>query len=396
MPRPFLTAGMLAVAGALLVACGVSPSGAVATPNSNENRTEPLPALGALGANFNENLDQLNYRELRSARASWVRGFYPMPEADRIPPSQSKSLQVIRDAHDRGFRTILSLKFPKSAEAFPRPGSAEMTAELERLDRVLPLVLGTVDVVTIGNEPFIESRPAERDQRLNEFYETVARHVIETRAEICPGACPTHLYMGALNRLDLPANRTPSVERYLKFVRETPEIEGVDLHPHVPDEGRIQAFLDFTLPRLRPDQTFLVTEFSLVFYWQQHMTDRIPAAFARRYGYSPDLQVWQVIGQAIQHPFPASKWNDLLSESPWFETRKHFLRDELARFRATGRLAVATYGFRQIPSMTAGWSASKVPWLLNCVFASLTVQPRGDGMSTPGYAWIDDFRALQG
>jgi hypothetical protein len=74
--------------------------------------------------------------------------------------------------------------------------------------------------------------------------------------------------MGALNRLDLPANRTPAVERYLAFVRETPEIEGVDLHPHVPDEARIQDFLDYTLPRLLPEQTFLVTEFSLVWYWQ--------------------------------------------------------------------------------------------------------------------------------
>ena len=45
--------------------------------------------------------------------------------------------------------------------------------------------------------------------------------------------------------------------------------------------------------------------------------------------------------------------------------------------------------------MTAGWSATKAPWLLNSVFAPLTVQPRDDAMSAPGYAWIDDFRALQ-
>jgi hypothetical protein len=201
--------------------------------------------------------------------------------------------------------------------------------------------------------------------------------------------------MGALNRLDLAANRTPAVERYLAFVRETPEIEGVDLHPHVPDEARIQEFLDYTLPRLRPEQTFLVTEFSLVWHWQQHMTDRIPAEFAQSYGYTPDTEVWEVIGQAIEHPFSSHKWNDLLAQSPWFESKKHLLRDEMARFRSTGRLAVATYGFRQIPSMTAGWSATKPPWLLNSVFATLTVQHRDEAMSTPGYAWIEDFRRLQ-
>ena len=386
-----LVTPILTVVGALVLVSGGCVSGAAA-PAPDPTITKPLPALGVLGANYNENLDQLDYRELRSARAGWVRGFYPLPEADTVPPAESETLRAIREAHERGFKTVLSLKFPKNTTSFPRPGRPEMTAELERLDQVLPLVLGTVDVVTIGNEPFIESLPAERDDRLNDFYETVARHVIEVRDKM---SARTHLYMGALNRLDLAQNRTPAVERYLRFVRETPELEGVDLHPHIADEPAAQAFLDYTLPRLRSDQTFLVTEFSLVWYWQQHLTDTIPPTFAARYGYPADTQVWQVIGDAIKHPFPSRKWNEFLSSSPWFESKKHFLRDELDRFRATGRLAVATYGFRQIPSMTSGWSPTKVPWLLNSVFATQTVQPRGDGMSTPGYAWIDDFRALQ-
>jgi hypothetical protein len=395
MPRHRLISRIFTVA-AVLAALSVSlPGAAVPAYDGDRGQVEPLPALGALGANYNENLDQLNYRELREARASWVRGFYSLPEADEVPPAQSDTIRAIHEARDRGFRTLLSLKFPKAGTPFPQSGSAEMAAELARLDRVLPQVLGTVDVITIGNEPFIESMPIQRDERLNQFYETVARHVIEARAELCGTHCPTHLFMGALNRLDLPQNRTLAVERYLAFARETPEIEGVDLHPHVPDEARIQDFLDYTLPRLRPDQTFLVTEFSLVWYWQQHMTDRIPATFAQRYGYAPETQVWEVIDEAIERPFPSHKWNDLLSQSPWFESKKHLLADEMARFRSTGRLAVATYGFRQIPSMTANWSPTKPPWLLNSVFATLTVQQRDQAMSTPGYAWIDDFRRLQ-
>jgi hypothetical protein len=392
MPRHRLVSRTFVLAGVLAAALAVSFP---AAGDGEDGRVEPLPALGALGANYNENLDQLNDRELRLARASWVRGFYALPEADDVAPEQSDTIRAIREAHDQGFRTLLSLKFPKSDAPFARPGSEEMATELARLDRVLPLVLGTVDVVTIGNEPFIESMPTERDERLNQFYETVARHIIEVRAEFCGVHCSTHLFMGALNRLDLPVNRTPAVERYLAFVRDTPQIEGVDLHPHVPDEARIQEFLDYTLPRLRPEQTFLVTEFSLVWYWQQHMTDRVPATFAQRYGYDTDTQVWQVIGEAIEHPFHPQKWNELLAQSPWFQAKKHLLRDEMARFRSTGRLAVATYGFRQIPSMTTNWSATKPPWLLNSVFATLTVQRRDPAMSTPGYAWIDDFRQLQ-
>ena len=395
---PVLAAGAATASpyrSAVTAASSTTGSSLGASANRSSDGPTALPALGVLGANFNENLDQLDERELALARASWVRGFYALPEADSVSPASSPTLVALRRAHQRGYRTVLSLKFPKAGVSFPTPGSAAMAAELARLDRVLPSVLGTADVVTIGNEPFIESLPSERDERLNAFYETVARHVIDARARLCPGACPTHLYMGALNRLDLPQNRTPAVERYLEFVRDTPELEGVDLHPHVPDEADIQPFLDYTLPRLRPDQTFLVTEFSLVWYWQKHLTDPAPASFAAAYGYPVGTQVWQVIGDAIDHPFPAREWDDLLSQSPWFESHRHFLSEEMARFRATGRLAVATYGFTQIPSMTSGWSASKAPWLLNTVFAPLTVQPRGEGMSAPGYAWLDDFRRLQ-
>lgn len=368
---------------------------AFAGENVSEDLSARLPPLGELGANYNENLDEINYLELRESRTEWVRGFYLPTEADRISPSDSPTIQAILEADDRGYRTLLSLKFNKTNTAFPAPGSEAMAAELARLDRVLPLVLGTVDIITIGNEPFIESMPSQRDERLNDYYETIAKHVIDVRAEMCGDDCATHLYMGALNRLDLPANRTAAVEQWLEFTRETPEIEGVDLHPHVPDESRVDAFLDYTLPRLRSDQTFLMTEFSLVWYWQQHMSDEIPPAFAERYGYPAGTLVWEVIGEAIENPFPSHKWKEFLAESPWFEDKKHFLSDLMGDLRATGRLAVATYGFVQIPSMTSNWSAAKAPWLLNSVYASLTVKPRGEAMSSPGYAWLADYRKLQ-
>jgi hypothetical protein len=176
MPRRHLTTRIFTLAGVLATVLAISFPGVAAVAGDGDGgQVEPLPALGALGANYNENLDQVNYHELRTARASWVRGLYMLLEADKVPPAQSDTIRVIREAHERGFHTLLSLKFPKAGIPFARPGSEEMAAELARLDRVLPRVLGTVDVVTIGNEPFIESMPNQRDERLNQFYETVAR-----------------------------------------------------------------------------------------------------------------------------------------------------------------------------------------------------------------------------
>lgn len=354
-----------------------------------------LPPDGVLGGNYNEELVSIRFRELEAARARWVRGFYTMPLADQADPATDPGVRAILTAAERGYGTVLSLKSPYPQAPMPTPGSADMQVALARLDKVLPVVMGHVDILVIGNEPFIESRPEDRDETLNVFYETIAAHVIAYRARTFGPRCRTRLYMGALNRLDLPDRRTPAAERWMEYVRETPEIDGTDMHPHVPTPDATQPFLDFIVPRLRADQTFLVTEFSLVWYWKQHLSDPVPDLFAQRYGFATGTPVWQAIQAAIANPFTQQQWDDLLSLSPWFESQKHFLVDQMNRFRATGRLAVATYGMRQGNSMVRDFGPNKVPWLLNSVFAPYTVQPGVDGLTGQGYAWIDDFRALQ-
>jgi hypothetical protein len=354
----------------------------------------PRAADGALGANYNQNLDSIDYRELQAAHARWIRGFFAMPWTDEGDPAGHFAVRAVQEAGHRGYGTVLSLKFPFADQEIPAPGSPAMATELTRLDKLLPLVVGEVDILAIGNEPFIETRPVDRNERLNAFYETVARHVIDYRRSHCGERCPTRLFMGALNRLDLPDRHTPAAERWMTFVRETPELEGVDIHPHVPSVAAIEPFLDYILPRMRPEQKFLVTEFSLVWWWKAHLEDTIPAGFAQQYGYSPDTLVWQVIRAATEQPFPQQKWNDFLSASPWYESQKDFLREQMERFRATGRLAFASYGFRQDTLMVRDFSPASTPWLLNSVFAPYTVQPGRNGLTGQGYSLLDDFRAV--
>ncbi|MBM0224886.1 hypothetical protein [Micromonospora sp. ATA51] len=357
--------------------------------------TRAHAADGVLGANFNQNLDSVNYRELQAARATWIRGFFTMPAADHGDPADTTTLRTVLDAARRGYGTALSLKFPLAETEMPAAGTEAMAGEMARLEKVLPVVMGRVDLLVIGNEPFIESRPQDRTDVLNHFYEAVAQRVIAYRRAHCAPACKTRLYMGALNRLDLPDRRTPAAERWMRFVRETPDIQGVDIHPHVPSREAAQPFLDYVLPRLRPNQTFLATEFSLVWYWKEHMGDPVSAGFAERYGFPADAKVWQVIQAAIARPFPQQQWDDFLSSSPWLESQKHYLRDQMETFRATGRLAMASYGFRQDTLMVQNFGPDKVPWLLNSVFAPYTVQSAANGLAGRGYPWIDDFRDLQ-
>lgn len=353
-------------------------------------------AWGAFGANFNQNLDSLSYEELRIADARWVRGFFAMPWADDGDPADHYAVRTILEAGKRGFGTVFSLKFPYGDSPLPQPGTDAMRSELERIDKVLPLVVDKVDILTVGNEPFIESRQDERDERLNKFYETVADHVVNYRNSRHGSSGDTSLYMGALNRLDLPENQTSAVERYMRFARDTADIDGVDIHLHIPDVKAIRPFIDYILPRMREDQAFLATEFSLVWQWKDHLKDRISPRFAKEYGYESDSAVWQVIKSAIQHPVPQKEWNAFLSSCPWYEHNRHFLRYLVNIFRQTGKLAVATYGFRQDKLMVEDFGPEKTPWLLNSIYAPYTVQRRKDGTTGRGYGWMEDFRMLQG
>jgi hypothetical protein len=364
--------------------------GQVATPG-----TRAREAYGALGANFNGLVANLEVRELQIGRTHWIRGFYPVPDADNGELAENANIRTILNIGARGYRTILTLKFPYNQSPMPAPNSPAMETALAQVDKILAAALDRVDILEIGNEPFIESRPEDRGDALNIFYETVARHIIAYRRMHCGPRCRTRLYMGALNRLDLPDRQTAATERWMMFARQTPEIDGVDIHPHVPTPDAVQPFLDYILPRLRADQTFLVTEFSLVWYWQAHMRDQISAQFADRYGFARTSLVWQVIQASILRPFTQEQWDYFLSTSPWYESQKYFLRNQVQKFRATGRLAIATYGYRQDPPMTENFGPDKPPWLLNTVFAPYTVQPWRNGITGRGYAWIEEFQALQ-
>lgn len=373
----------------------VGVAAVLGTPAAAMARSRVPNAYGALGGNFNELLANVDVRELEIGGARWVRGFFAVPDADLAEPANNATLRTAVSLSALGYRTLLTLKLPYNQSVMPAPGSLEMQLALSRVDKILPVVLDRVDILEIGNEPFIESRPEDRGDALNVFYETVAQHIISYRQAHYGSRCRTRLYMGALNRLDLPDRQTPAAERWMTFVRATPEIDGVDIHPHVPSADAVQPFLDYILPRLRADQTFLVTEFSLVWYWQAHLQDGVPAEFADRYGFSRDSLVWQIILAATQTPFTQEQWNTFLSTSPWFESQRSFLRDQVQKFRATGRLAVATYLYRQGLPMVQNFAPDKPPWLLNSVFTPYTVRPWRNGTTGRGYPWIDDFRALQ-
>ncbi|GAA3185211.1 MULTISPECIES: hypothetical protein [Streptomyces] len=388
----------MSAAGALLTA-GCSGSGAGAEKNGGADSASPAPGhapTGILAANFNEDPRGTTLDRLKGVRAAWVRGFVPMPEVKDAHADRQRGIAALLAAHRAGYGTVLSLKFPFTGRPLPGPGSAAMDTELKRVDQVLDATLGTVDILGIGNEPFLETRADDqRRGRLNAFYEEIARHIAARRRQRFPDGCRTRLYMGALNGLENPATHDAAHARWLTFVHDTREIEGVDIHPHVAAIEETEAYLTYVLPRMRPEQRFLATEFSLVRFWKQHLRDQVPASFARSRGIPAGTPVWQALRDAAAHPVPQAHWRQLLLDSEWFGSHRNFLTRQVQRLRATGRLTVAAYGIAQGPAMVHDIGPAFQPWLLNSVYSNLTVQPSADGTPAPNPAWYDEFRALQ-
>ncbi|WNM33736.1 hypothetical protein RKE30_26830 [Streptomyces sp. Li-HN-5-11] len=388
----------LGAAGALgLAVMGAAAPGAKAgsvpgsaSGGSAVHVTTP-PAHGVLAANYNQDLDLIDFAQLQAASASWLRGFSVMKDAAKSSAAAQSGVKKLLDAAGRGYGTVLTLKFQYQDQPLPAPGSKAMGTPLAQLQKVLAVVLDKVDIVVIGNEPFYETTKADRlSPRINAFYEALARHAIEQR-----GQGRTQLYMGALTGIDEARNQTPQTDRWVRFAARTAQLAGVDIHPHVASMANARKYVDYVLSRLRPDQRFLATEFSLVKLWKQHMKDPVDPGFATRCGMPSGTQVWQVLKDATRHRFGQEEWNDFLATASWLQAHRDFLTQQMAAFRATGRLAVAGYGISQDKGGASDFTADKTPWVLNSLFCPRTVRDGENGLPGENPVWLPEFRAAQ-
>jgi hypothetical protein len=351
-------------------------------------------AQGALGASYNDQFGELDYRDLERSGTKWVRMSLPLPQLDKGVGTNGV-LNKILEVSERGYNTVLSLKFGYVGTIPPQVGSDAYLKDVARLDAVLALVTGKVDVLVIGNDPFLEVPEKNRDDSFNAYYEAVAKQVIAHRARNCPTNCKTRLYMGALIRLEMPAERNKVVERWMDFIKATPEIDGVAIQTHIAEVEESKAYLKYILPRMRPEQKFVVTDFSLVKTWTENMQGAIPKAFAEKYGAPRNAQNWQIVKASLETPFSKAQWDEFLSQSPWYESRKHFVANQMQVFRHTGRLAVATIAFGQGSAPADKLSPGAAAWQLNSVVVRRSVKRNPDGSAAFNYGSIDDFKAVQ-
>lgn len=390
----FLMAAVL-----LLLIAGCSDGGTMSNPDPDPDPDpDPPPVEQPLarqvGINVNEQLDLMKFENIERSNTSWARGFLPFfqmyPNTENL--DNNPRIENFIELKRQGYNTILNIKWDFSDRSFPSPGSNEMEAQKQFLEDIFRRVWSSIDIIVVGNEPFIESRNHERGDALLNFYKEMAEKVRDYRER---RESDTPIYLGAFNRLDLPGRRYPGVVDMFEYIRATDWIAGADIHIHHKNAQQMRDFLEYTEGQLRDDQRIIITEFSLVWHWKDNLTQKIPADFASNYGYDTESEVHKYLDNALKNQVPKVEWDDFLSQSPWFENRKKYLSESFEMFKEYSNFHVATYALRQSFPFDRNFTATNNPWILNGLFANRTVEKDSKGMDQFNYAFIDDFQGIQ-
>ncbi|WP_163326069.1 LamG-like jellyroll fold domain-containing protein [Draconibacterium mangrovi] len=348
-----------------------------------------------VGVNFNESLFHAeDVTKLARTKTTWVRGFFdffPYYENQERLTDVDDQLEDFLNLKSAGYKTILNIKWNFHNKSYPDTTSTEIAAYNEFLQRFLDRVWGKIDIIVVGNEPFIESmNDEERNTRLAPFYKYMCNRVNDYRH----GKENIPIYFGAFNRLYDNFRDTEGVLKMLEFARETPWLEGIDIHIHHKNNSEFVSMYSYADARIRDDQKILVTEFSLVFYWKDHTRDLIPAEFASKYGYNSNMLVHQYIYEALNNRRPKQEWDDFLNMCSWFEERKHYLWEVYEILTQYKSFNVATYSYEI--TWGTNFDGNTVPWLLNNLIAAVTIEDDPEtGEKQFNYAFIDDFFKIQ-
>ncbi|WP_394840325.1 hypothetical protein LVJ94_25920 [Pendulispora rubella] len=361
---------------------------------SDSGASAPVPHLGV---NYNGRPRSYIAGDVARTGAGWVRAFidiFELQDAGEASMASNPDIVALGKAHDDGYKIIVSLKYDFSRPdrtTFPSDPNGQPFRDLVTFTtKLLDLVYPKVDLLVIGNEPFIEVPSGQRDSNdLVLFYEHMADQVLAYRTN---HGRDIPFYVGAFNNLHEPAWHGPGAVALLGYAKNTAGIAGVDLHLHAGSVNEMRTAFDWAHAQLGDQKSFITTEFSLVQYFKKQLGETIDANFAKQYGIDPTWKVYQYLDFALKNPRPRDQWVDFLKASPWYVAAEPSLANA-ADLLHEKNFAVATYAIVQGQTSIGPTTA---PWALNGLYCNRTCVPDpSTGASQFNYPWIDAFRTHQ-
>lgn len=365
------------------------------TPGSNLNYDFTL------GVNLNEQADAADMNDLADTKTKWVRSFI-----DFIPVYKAQSattdpkIAAFIALKSKGYKTVLSLKFDFRLQGgFPAINSTNWNGYLNYITNVLDKVMPYTDVLIVGNEPFIEAEQSDWNEPLNTFYRAASAKVYDyfkTRGIDKP------IFLGAFDNMYLTSRTgNAGVNNLLSFAKSTTYLKGVDVHIHHTNNAEMLNSLKYVGDRIRNDQKMLITEFSLVKYYESYATTNIAPAFITAANASTTDKIYppiagvtknyQYIDYALKNPRPAEEWYAFWQYSPYLQGAKDYICTSYNNFKDNGKVFIGFYALRQSYPLNTDFTATTDPWIMNGMFMNRSVE-QVNGRNQKSYSFLDQFQ----
>jgi hypothetical protein len=355
-----------------------------------------------IGANFNHDPEIIDFTYLKKTPVEWIRTtpyIFQYINGTKDVATEPGLAKVI-EAKKKGYKVAFGFRwdFRKFNLNIPAPNSTEEKKYFEVVTRILDRVGSYIDVFKLGNEPNLETKEEDLQKNsegivpLVRFTERLLTEVVEPWYAKHTTIQRPDVYVGSLPRLFMKAEQQkPGVTGLIQLAQNDKRIKGLAVHLHIADSSEMEEAFKF-VRSIMPAKPIIIPEFSLFRLYNNHNTDQLGdspegKAFAGKYGYAPDMKLYEWYSKANSEQVSAEEWKAMFDSRKWFP--QHFLLTYYRYFQKYG-VVLATYGYlsQDAPQHMRPDSPT---WFINPVFPFKSLKTQPDGTHTANPLWIADF-----
>ncbi|HEY8896846.1 MAG TPA: hypothetical protein VIM79_18615 [Niastella sp.] len=355
-----------------------------------------------IGANFNHDPEIIDFTYLKKTPVEWIRTtpyIFQYINGAKNAATEPGLAKVI-EAKKQGYKVAFGFRwdFRKFGLNIPAPNSTEEKKYFEVATGILDRVGAYLDIFKLGNEPNLETKEEDLQKNsegivpLVRFTERLLTEVVEPWYAKHKEVKRPDVYVGSLPRLFMKEEQQkPGVSGLIELAQKDKRIKGLSVHLHIADSVEMQEAFTFARS-IMPAKPIIIPEFSLFRLYNKHNTDQLGdspegVAFAKKFGYAPEMKLYEWYSKANSEQVSAEEWKALFDSRKWFP--QHFMLTYYRYFQKYG-VVLATYGYlsQDAPKKMRPDSPT---WFINPIFPFKSLKTLPDGSHRANPLWFEDF-----
>jgi len=357
-----------------------------------------------IGANFNENIENIAPALLSKAEVKWVRAFVNIPRyfltVDKnggITGVNKKAIQNFDTSpltNLKGYKIILSLKLDFKFKNIGAP--AENSMEETYLLNAIKLFLteknlgDKINILVVGNEPMWET-PKEDAKKLG----AITNKIITLSNDLKISQNWNYeIFTGALNRVS-ELQKNDIVTEIIKITKENPLVDGIDLHIHTNELIKANDDPAYIRNEAKITKKIICTEFSIVRLFEAYSNESL-GNWGTQNGYPSDMKLYEWLNLVQQKaidktPIKPEILMDYFNSQSWYP--KQWFNAFLTSFKKNN-VSIATYGLQNTLKDKPKILNAKSPlWILNFVYNGGVLGNDNSGVGNKNPLVYPEFKA---